>query len=173
LTSSYLDLNKTCCETNIRKRRSIFLSVNEIMLFYSCKSFFFRFQRLRPRTSMSTESFTISAAHLNLFCVLEIVPDNSIHLRSSNVFGICIGCIIVKTNIHVCVVGYYVPTCFRHFCKMLDICFNILARFSVSRFMSICTRTLSYWRVHVLISYWPRNAHICSEYVVLLFLKEW
>jgi len=38
--------------------------------------------------------------------------------------GICIGCIIAKTNIHVCVVGYYVPTCFRHLCKMLNTMFQ-------------------------------------------------
>jgi hypothetical protein len=38
--------------------------------------------------------------------------------------GICIGCIIAKTNIHVCVVGYNVPKCFRHFCKMLDTMFQ-------------------------------------------------
>jgi len=25
--------------------------------------------------------------------------------------GICIGCIVAKTNIHVCVVGTNVPTC--------------------------------------------------------------
>jgi len=40
--------------------------------------------------------------------------------------GICIDCIIAKTNIHVCVVGYYVPACFRHFCKMLDTMFQHL-----------------------------------------------
>jgi len=38
--------------------------------------------------------------------------------------GMCIGCIIAKTNIHGCVVGYNVPTCFRHFCKMLDMMFQ-------------------------------------------------
>jgi len=34
--------------------------------------------------------------------------------------GICIGCIVAKTNILVCVVGYYVPTWFRHPYEMLD-----------------------------------------------------
>ena len=38
--------------------------------------------------------------------------------------GIYIGCIIAKTNIHVFVVGYYVPTYFRHFSKMLDTMFQ-------------------------------------------------
>jgi len=38
--------------------------------------------------------------------------------------SICIGCIVAKTNIHVCVVGYYVPTCLRHICKMLDTMFQ-------------------------------------------------
>ena len=38
--------------------------------------------------------------------------------------GICIGCIVAKTNIHVCVVGTNVPTCFRHVCKMLDTMFQ-------------------------------------------------
>jgi len=41
-----------------------------------------------------------------------------------NMLGICTGCTITKTNIHDCVVGYYVPTCFRHFCKMLDMMFQ-------------------------------------------------
>jgi len=41
-----------------------------------------------------------------------------------SLLSICIGCIIAKTNIHVCDVGYYVPTCFRHFCKMLDMMFQ-------------------------------------------------
>jgi len=40
------------------------------------------------------------------------------------VLGICIGCIIAKTNILDCVVGYYVPTCFRHLSKMLDTMFQ-------------------------------------------------
>ena len=35
---------------------------------------------------------------------------------------ICIGCIVAKTNIHVCVVGTNVPTC--HLCKMLDMMFQ-------------------------------------------------
>jgi len=38
--------------------------------------------------------------------------------------GIYIGCIIAKTNIHVFVVRYYVPTYFRHFSKMLDTMFQ-------------------------------------------------
>jgi len=38
--------------------------------------------------------------------------------------GIYIGCIIAKTNIHVCIVGYYVPTCFKYLCKMLDTMFQ-------------------------------------------------
>jgi len=32
--------------------------------------------------------------------------------KEPSVLGIDIGCIIAKTNIHVCDVGYYVPTCF-------------------------------------------------------------
>jgi len=40
------------------------------------------------------------------------------------VLGIWIGYIISKKNIHVCDVGYYVPTCFRHFYKMLDTMFQ-------------------------------------------------
>ena len=40
------------------------------------------------------------------------------------VLGICIGCIIAKINIHGCVVGYNVPTCFRNLCKMLDTMFQ-------------------------------------------------
>jgi len=38
--------------------------------------------------------------------------------------GICIGCIVAKTNIHVCVVRYNVPTCFRRLYKMLDMMFQ-------------------------------------------------
>jgi len=38
--------------------------------------------------------------------------------------GICIGCIVAKTNIHVCVVGTNVPTYFRHPCTMLDVMFQ-------------------------------------------------
>jgi len=76
-------LNSTCSETNIRKRRSIFLSPNETMLFDSCQFFylFFISKRLDPHTSMSAQSFTISAALLNLFCVLEIVENKSIQLQ--------------------------------------------------------------------------------------------
>ena len=48
----------------------------------------------------------------------------TVNMKSSNLLGICIGCIITKTNIHVCDVGYYVPTCFRHLCKMLDTMFQ-------------------------------------------------
>jgi len=33
-------------------------------------------------------------------------------------------CIVVKTNIHDYNVGYYVPTCFRHLCNMLDTMFQ-------------------------------------------------
>jgi len=38
--------------------------------------------------------------------------------------SIWIGCTIAKTNIYDCDVGYYVPTCFRDFCKMLDMMFQ-------------------------------------------------
>ena len=38
--------------------------------------------------------------------------------------GICIGCIIAKTKIHVCVVGYNIPTWFKHLHKMLDTMFH-------------------------------------------------
>jgi len=46
--------------------------------------------------------------------------------QRGRLLGICIGCIIAKKNIHVCDVGYYVPTCFRRFCKMLDTMFQHL-----------------------------------------------
>jgi len=48
--------------------------------------------------------------------------DDTIHafLKRDIMLGICIGCIIAKTNIHVCVVGYYVPTWFRHPYEMLN-----------------------------------------------------
>jgi len=46
------------------------------------------------------------------------------NLPKGRLLGICIGCTIAKTNTHVCDVGYYVPTCFRHFCKMLDMMFQ-------------------------------------------------
>jgi hypothetical protein len=49
--------------------------------------------------------------------------------QRGRLLDICIGCIIAKTNIHDCDVGYYVPTCFTHFCKMLDMMFkHILLR---------------------------------------------
>ena len=38
--------------------------------------------------------------------------------------SICIGCIVAKTNIHVCVVGTNVPTWLRHVYKMLDTMFQ-------------------------------------------------
>ena len=46
------------------------------------------------------------------------------NLPKGKLLGICIGFTIDKTNIHVCVVGYFVPTCFEHFCKMLDMLFQ-------------------------------------------------
>jgi len=48
------------------------------------------------------------------------------NFQRGRLLDICIGCTIVKTNIHVCVVGYFVPTCFGHFCKMLDMMFKHL-----------------------------------------------
>jgi len=40
--------------------------------------------------------------------------------QRGRLLGICIGCIVAKTNIHVCVVGTNVPTWFRHLCEILD-----------------------------------------------------
>jgi len=53
-------------------------------------------------------------------------PQDSILWKEPKaiLLGICIGCIIAKTNIHFCDVGYYVPTCFRHYCEMLDMMFQ-------------------------------------------------
>jgi len=45
-------------------------------------------------------------------------------LLPRNVVGICIGCIVAKTNILMCVIGTNVPTCFRKLCVMLDTMFQ-------------------------------------------------
>ena len=44
--------------------------------------------------------------------------------QRGRLLGICIGCIVAKTNIHDCNVGYNIPTCFRYLCKMLDTMFQ-------------------------------------------------
>jgi len=64
--------------------------------------------------------------------------------------GICIGYIIARTNIHVCVVGYNVPTCFRHLFKMLDTMFQHPGTVC---FMPVCTRALYYLRKPYFLSY--------------------
>ena len=60
------------------------------------------------------------------FSIVEGVSETFLPIFSlvNYLLGICIGCIIAKINIIVCVVGYYVPTCFRHSCKMLDTMFQ-------------------------------------------------
>jgi len=51
-----------------------------------------------------------------VLCIPLFVKKIGLNLSSLKIcqkgrlLGICIGCIIAKTNIHVCVVGYYVPT---------------------------------------------------------------
>jgi len=40
--------------------------------------------------------------------------------KQTELLGICIGCIVAKTNILLCVVGTNVATCFRHLCIMLN-----------------------------------------------------
>jgi len=51
-------------------------------------------------------------------------------------------------------------------------CSNILARFSVHEFMSICTRALSLKGNNFSSTWWPSNVHICTESVELLFPRE-
>jgi hypothetical protein len=51
-------------------------------------------------------------------------PTLILKILAQIMFGISIGCIIAKTNIHVCVAGYYVATCVKHFFKILDTMFQ-------------------------------------------------
>jgi len=64
------------------------------------------------------------------FSFLAILEYHLINWEFNNyilrVLDICIGCIIAKTNIHDCDVGYYVPICSRHLCKLLDMMFQHL-----------------------------------------------
>jgi len=67
------------------------------------------------------------------------------------VLGICIGCIIAKTNIHVCKAGNYVPTYLWHLYEMLNMMFQhsgtVCALFHAclyARFITIKESTSSY-----------------------------
>jgi len=60
--------------------------------------------------------------------------------------GICIGCIVAKTNIYVCVVGTNVPTWFKHLCEMLDRMFQHPSTIQCARVLACLYARLSLFK---------------------------
>ena len=94
-------------------------------------------------------------------------------LLPRNVVGICIGCIVAKTNILMCVIGTNVPTCFRKLCVMLDTMFQHPGTVQCAMYLACLYARLYYLRkqyFHILLT--KQRAY---HYMIScgIFLKLW